>query len=275
MARAAGITDKQLRSRDVARLSRDTNLPAALVHELPVRIEAVLLSAPAGAVVSHATAAALWGLSIPLQPDEPRVHLTVTTGSAVRARRDRCIHRSPLTPDDVTRRLDLALTTPERTWCDLAAVLTPPALLAVTDQLLAFWCTREGLSAQLSRHPSRRGSARGRSVLAVADGRAESPMESVLRWMLHEAGLPAPVLQFVVRSAAGEFLGRADLAWPDRRLIVEFDGDVHRERRTFVKDLRRQNGLVAEGWTVLRFTSADLFGRPQEVLAQIRRALTG
>jgi len=54
---------------------------------------------------------------------------------------------------------------------------------------------------------------------------------------------------------------------------VEFDGDVHRRRDVLVKDARRQNRLVAAGWTVLRFTSADVLARPDEVLAQIRRAL--
>jgi very-short-patch-repair endonuclease len=54
---------------------------------------------------------------------------------------------------------------------------------------------------------------------------------------------------------------------------VEFDGNVHRERAVFVNDVRRQNALVAAGWTVLRFTSADVLGRPDDVVAQIRRAL--
>jgi very-short-patch-repair endonuclease len=107
----------------------------------------------------------------------------------------------------------------------------------------------------------------------VGDPRAESPMESVLRWIVHEAGLPAPDLQYDVRDEAGGFLGRADLAWPDRRVLVEFDGDVHRDRDVFVNDLRRQNRLVAAGWTVLRFTSADVLGRAHEVVVQIRRAL--
>jgi hypothetical protein len=53
----------------------------------------------------------------------------------------------------------------------------------------------------------------------------------------------------------------------------EFDGDVHRDRDVFVADVRRQNALVAAGWTVLRFTSADVVGRPHEVVAAIRRAL--
>ncbi len=101
-----------------------------------------------------------------------------------------------------------------------------------------------------------------REVLPVADALAGSPMESVLRWLIHEAALAAPVLQHVVDGAGGEFLGRVDLAWPERRVLIEFDGNVHRERRVFVADLRRQNGLVLAGWVVLRFSSADVVGRP-------------
>jgi len=63
----------------------------------------------------------------------------------------------------------------------------------------------------------------------------------VLRWLIHEAGLAAPELQFEVRDSKSGFLGRADLAWPARKVIVEGDGDVHRQRGVFVKDARRQN----------------------------------
>ncbi|RBY82635.1 endonuclease domain-containing protein [Blastococcus sp. TF02A-26] len=73
--------------------------------------------------------------------------------------------------------------------------------------------------------------------------------------------------------ASGEWLGEVDLAWPDQRVLVEFDGEVHRDRRVFVRDLRRQNRLVLAGWTTLRFSSADVLGRPREVVAAIRAAL--
>jgi very-short-patch-repair endonuclease len=96
-------------------------------------------------------------------------------------------------------------------------------------------------------------------------------MESVLRWLLHAAGVPAPVLQQQISTPSGRF--RADLAWPEQQVLVEFDGDLHRERETFVRDLRRQNALVAAGWTVLRFSSADVLGRAEEVVAQVLRAL--
>ncbi len=56
-------------------------------------------------------------------------------------------------------------------------------------------------------------------------------------------------------------------------MVVEFDGDLHRERDVFVQDLHRQNRSVAAGWTVLRFTSADVLGRPDDVVVAIRAAL--
>ncbi len=146
-------------------------------------------------------------------------------------------------------------------------------MLAATDQIVNGLASRRELQEELARRPRGRGCARARLVLPVADPLAESPMESVLRWLIHDACLPMPALQFPVRDARGVVLAAADMAWPERKVLVEFDGDVHRERKTFVNDRRRQNRLVAAGWIILRFTSADVYGDPEGVLAQIRSAL--
>jgi very-short-patch-repair endonuclease len=98
-------------------------------------------------------------------------------------------------------------------------------------------------------------------------------MESVVRWLFHAGGLPAPRLQYEVRNAAGNVVARADFAWPEQRVLVEFDGDVHRERDVFVKDVRRQNLVVAAGWTLLRYTSADALGRAEDMVEEVRHAL--
>ena len=265
---AAGLGERALRHPGVRRLSRDTYVPRTLLDDVVTRVTAVLLTAPVGAFASHRTAAELWGLEIPLQPRDLRVHLTVGPGSAVRARADRCLHRTARVPGDVTETRGLPLATPQRTWRDLAGVLEPPALLAVTDQLLRSHCTREELAEALARRPGGRGAKRARDVLPVADPLAGSPMESVLRWLLHEAGIPAPVLQYRIVASNGSW-AEADMAWPEQRLVVEFDGDVHRERDVFVRDLRRQNRLVLGEWTVLRYSSADVLGRPDAVVAEI------
>lgn len=272
-ARAEGLTDWHLRHRGVRRSSRDTYLPLDKAADLLQRVHAVLLGAPAGALVSHQTAASLFGLQIPLAPEEVRVHLTVPPPTRVRHRADRRIHVSTVPATQIQRRAGLELTSPGRTWLDLAAHLPPAALLAVTDQMLGRQYPRTGFDRVLASAPGVRGKRIARAVLDVAHPLAGSPMESVLRWLIHEAGLPAPVLQHIVGDSDGRSIGRVDLAWPDRRVLVEFDGNVHRERRVFVDDVRRQNGLVLAGWTVLRFTSADVLGRPEQVIAAIRAAL--
>ncbi|SDO22225.1 endonuclease domain-containing protein [Geodermatophilus sp. DSM 45219] len=274
-ARADGVTDWQLRHLEVVRSSRNTYLPATTADDVGTRVTAVLLGAPPSAVISHRTAAWSWGLQIPLVRDDGRVHLTVPPATRIRSRADRQVHCAVLPEWQVARRGGVALTSPGRTWRDLAARLPAAALLAVTDQMLARGYPPEAFQRVLDASRGQRGVRTAREVLAVADPLAGSPMESVLRWIVHEAALPPPVLQHVVRGGHGEFLGRVDLAWPERRVLIEFDGDGHRERRVFVDDLRRQNRLVLAGWVVLRFTSADLVGRPAWVVATIRRALAG
>lgn len=273
-AREAGLSDRQLQHPAVERLSRDTYLPRSLAAQPQGRLAAVLLTAPPGAVASHRTAAVLWGVEIPmLDPLDRRVDITVPQASRAESRADRRVYRCDLLPDEVTRRRSMPVTTAARTWRDLAGVLQPGPLLAVTDQMLALGVTHAQLQEQLDRRPTGRGSARARAVLPLGNRRAESPMESVLRWLIHEAGLPAPVVQYEMRDVTGRFLGRGDLAWPQYRVLVEFDGDVHRERRVFVQDLRRQNSLVVDRWTILRFSGADVYGRPTEVLSEIGRVL--
>lgn len=273
-AREAGLGVQELRHPHVVRLSRDTYLPKAMSGDLTARLAAVLMTSPPGAVVSHLSAADVWGLQLPVRDrSDQRVHLSVPGTSRAESRVDRRLYRADVPDDDVRRRAALPVTSPARTWRDLAAVLDPRALLAATDQLLNGLAGREELAEQLARRPTGRGCARARDVLPLGDARAESPMESVVRWLVLHAGIPAPELQYEIRDGLGAFIARADLAWPDRKVLVEFDGDVHRERDVFVRDLRRQNRLVAAGWTVLRFTSADVLGRPDEVLAEIRRAL--
>ena len=272
--RASGLNERELRHPDVVRLSRDTYLPRGLRGDLTTRLAAVLLTAPAGAVISHLSAADVWDLEIPFRDrSDDRVHLTVPAGSGADNRADRRLYRLPIRDLDVVRRRSVPVTTPARTWRDLAGILQPSALLAATDQILNGLASRQELADELARRPHGRGCARARLVLPIGNPLADSPMESVLRWLIHDGGLPMPRLQHPVHDAGGVVVAAADMAWPERKVLVEFDGDVHRERKTFVKDRRRQNRLVAAGWIILRFTSADVYGDPEGVLAQIRRAL--
>ncbi|MDR7382419.1 hypothetical protein [Promicromonospora iranensis] len=139
--------------------------------------------------------------------------------------------------------------------------------VAVMDDLLH---TRKATADDLARaHELARGH---RDVEAthpwwqLADGRAESPLESVARLACLDAGIPPDTLQLVVRDANGTFLGRIDLAWrlPDGSwLLVEIDGaEVHRAPQAVYRDRNRQNSLVSAGGSrLLRFTAKDLRSR--------------
>ena len=94
-------------------------------------------------------------------------------------------------------------------------------------------------------------------------------METRLRLELIKAGLPPPEVQTELRDISGRLLGRADLYYPDSRLVVEYDGENHRDR--LVSDLRRQNALVNAGYQILRFTAVDL-RTPASIVAQVKHA---
>jgi very-short-patch-repair endonuclease len=119
----------------------------------------------------------------------------------------------------------------------------------------------------------RRGRRAAAKALGLATGRAESALES-LAWVLwHVACLPTPLFQAVV-LCGGRFLGRVDFLWPEAMLVVEVDGlGKYAERGELQREKARQNALVAEGYTVLRFTWADVVHRPDAVLRQVRASL--
>jgi very-short-patch-repair endonuclease len=103
------------------------------------------------------------------------------------------------------------------------------------------------------------------------DPASESVMESHLRMLLILAGLPRPQSQAVLRDSDGRPLGRADLYYPEARLVIEYDGANHRER--LVDDDRRQNAIVGAGYSIRRFTAPYVLGAPQRVAAEVRAAL--
>ncbi len=109
---------------------------------------------------------------------------------------------------------------------------------------------------------------RGR-VADLAEPAAESPMETRLRLLLVLAGLPRPQVQVTLRDENGTFLGRADLLYPDQRLVIKYDGATHRE--SLAADNRRQNRLINAGFKILRFTASDLKG---DVAGIVRRAFS-
>jgi very-short-patch-repair endonuclease len=116
------------------------------------------------------------------------------------------------------------------------------------------------------------GSARFARVVSLVDGRAESPQESRLRVAMVLGGLPKPEVQWDIRDATG-FVARVDLAYPQWRIAIEYDGVWHAGADQLHPDRRRLNRLQAAGWTVLHVTSTrlrnDLDGLLNEIAGMI------
>ncbi|MFE6971077.1 hypothetical protein [Isoptericola sp. NPDC057653] len=100
--------------------------------------------------------------------------------------------------------------------------LHPLEGLVVADWALAHGLARDEAAAELRAGPRRHGAARGRLVLALADRGATPPWETWLRYVALRLGLPRPRTQFEVDTHAGRFY--VDLAWPEHRVLAEFDG---------------------------------------------------
>jgi very-short-patch-repair endonuclease len=228
---------------------------------------------PAGAAISGASAAYLHGADV-LERGEA-VEVTVPVHARVRPKPGVLVRYAELASGDVVLRDGVPVTTPVRTAFDLARWREPDVEAVVGVDALLTRCplTVSMIHAYGNCHSSWRRAAKLNHVLALAAPGAESPMESRLRLALVRGGLRAPVLQHQVRSDTGLFIARLDLAYPERRLGVEYDGGGHWDPTATKKDLLRQNALRAMGWSLLRFTDDDVRRHPARMLAQVRSAL--
>ncbi|RAO02925.1 uncharacterized protein GAR05_01204 [Micromonospora saelicesensis] len=162
---------------------------------------------------------------------------------------------------------------PGRAAWETAVWLDPIRAVTIVDSLLGQGLAdRETLAALAVRNADRPGARRARWVFDLADGGAESPPESQLRVRLVLGGLPRPAVQHPVRLPTGIVL-HPDLAWPQYRVAVEYDGKWHSDVEQLHRDRRRLHQLVAAGWLVLHVTSRRLHGEFPAVIREVRDAL--
>lgn len=240
----------------------------------PQTVHAACLAVGERGMGSHLTAAAVWGLATPapdaldiLTPLGPRVRL-----EGIRHHRSTNVH-----VDDITRRQCLPVTTVARTLVDVAKLFRPKALGHIVDDAERRRLVRLADLRRCHERLARSGRARATmaEVLASrAPGRDPGGSEREL-WVigaLQKAGLPIPVQQHRVRLQGRTYF--LDLAYPDLKIAIEFDGwDTHRTFRSFHGDRRRTRLLVAAGWIVIPVT-ARVSGTDLAVMsAQCWRAL--
>jgi very-short-patch-repair endonuclease len=220
-------------------------------------------------LLGFATAAELWGVSDE-HPD--RIHVVVPHRRRLLAPLPIALHRTPVPAHEVGERGGLPVTARSWTVLDLLGTLPARQVSRLADRAVQRgWLRPADVDARLREFPHRRGNPVLRRLQATLGDGAAAESERRLHRLLRAAGLTGWVPNYPV-WVDGELVAVVDVAVLERKLAIEVDGmahhvDVDRSRR----DRARQNDLVGLGWTVLRFTWADLVERPGYVTATIRR----
>ena len=222
------------------------------------------------AVLSHRSAAQIWGLWIPeftaievTTParDRGSRHTTSVQRHAVIA------HRRITPACDVSEVHGLPVTTLDRTWLDLATVLGIHDLVAAGDSALRTGAVPDALADRVAQGAGLRGIARARGAVGLLDARSRSRPESRIRTALRLAGLPAPQVNRPVFDGHGQWIGEPDLHYDEARLALEYNGKDHEGR--MIKDSVRVLDFQRARWKLLVYTAPHAFSRLDEVVDDV------
>ena len=225
---------------------------------------------PLRTVFTHLTAAQVLGLWLPPVPEGAPTFASVPQGVQPPRRRELRVSRISASFRPVVVR-GVRLAPPAEVLLACARDLGLLDLTVLLDCALRRRLVTAGEVAEVAAH-GRPGSPALREALAHADPRSESPWETVLR-VFHVLCEVPVVPQHEVYDEHGLFVARGDLWLEGTRTLHEYDGAVHRDRRTHIADLARERALANAGWTRRGYTSGDLLGRPGMMLQEADAAI--
>lgn len=285
---AAGVHPRRLASAEFHRPLPRHYTPASAPAPLEVMARVLCRTLLPHAVLSHATAAEVLGWPLPLRLLHARtgvLHCRVAPSAPRRAGPGVRVHR-PL-PRMIQRARGIPAASTGDVLCDIAPALTHDELVAVMDHIIGpcatgAFLTRESLGTAIAAMAGADGVARVRAALPEVRERVESPRETHLRLLLLREGFAEPEIDVHVRAEGCRAPYRLDLAYPEARIAIEYDGDWHRtDRDRFQRDRRKDDVLHEHGWRVVRVTAADLrdpralIARLEHLGAPRRTATTG
>jgi len=249
------------------------------------RIRAVVETRKHDPVISHQSAAALWG--IPLGGGTPRaVHVLARPASHARSKNGVFVHRTEFDWAEIVELDGVLVTSPARTLIDLARTVPFGDAVVALDHALnpdrvgpRALVYADELSEALARIGSARGLARAQRAIDFARPNAANPGESLSRVAIFELGFPDPELQCPHRNPRGGSYF-TDHEWEKYLVIGEFDGKGKYLKEEYLRgrtpgdvvyeEKIREDHLRAEGFTVVRWGWAELADR-----AMLRRILVG
>ena len=229
---------------------------------------------------SHTSAAELWNAPLPSQL-RGATHVTAMPGLSQPRARGVIGHQSKTGTSAI--RGGMPTSDAPTTFVELAGLLSLNELTAVGDFLIHDprvldpidirpHTTLAELHAALETN-SPRGIAKARQAIGRVRSGVESPMETALRLLLEDAGLPRAECGYLLHDAEGAEIGWFDLASPEWRTIAEYDGDQHRtSTRQYDLDITRFDRAAEAEWRVVRVRAAGL-SRPQTTVDRVTRAL--
>jgi very-short-patch-repair endonuclease len=222
-----------------------------------------------GALLSHRSAAALWGLA---RPRTLVIDVTAPAGrQGIRRREKIWIHRGRLHPEDRAVRAGIPVTTVARTLFDLAEFVSLKRLESAWEeadrlnllQLRAVEGVCERGYGRRALRPTRRLLAEARASTIT-----RSPLEDEFEAFCHAHHLPAPVFNTTVLGL------EVDALWPSQHLIVELDGFAfHRHHAAFQRDRARDAAIQVAGYRAIRLTHHRLDNEAATVAEELRALL--
>ncbi len=160
-------------------------------------------------------------------------------------------------------------------WAQCASILDVDDLIVMGDGLVARkhpLATLEQLAGEVSGHAGARGIRKLEKAFLEIRGGTDSAMETVLRLVLVRAGFPEPEVNGEIRNEYGVVIAHGDLVYREQRVVIEYDGEVHWERKQYISDIARLDDIMEVGWRVIRVDSS-LLARRATLLGKVRRAL--
>ncbi len=182
-------------------------------------------------------------------------------------------HRRQLVETDRQLVDGVPVTSPARTWRDLAAVLSLPDLVAAGDSVLRTTTSIGELTEVVRRTGGQRGARFARAALTMLDARSRSRPESHLRVALVVNGLPPFEVNEAVYRDEGGWLAEPDLSLAEAKIAIEYQGGDHAELVQMRRDLTRFTDLRTSGWNVLAYGPAETFARPWTAPNEVRALL--
>jgi hypothetical protein len=281
--------DRPYRGLRAMRVDDGADAPPGALQRIAITRAAVHFSAHmhVSEYFSHSTAAILWDLPLP-RLDDDLPHISVPG----RATRMRGVHGHQIS-QSLSRVVThpghgLRVADPATTWAMLGGTLRHPYdLVAVADAIVRVpripgprgrierdaWGSVTELANAIEAG-RRHGVAALRQALPRIRHGVASRMETWVRLLIVDAGLPEPVTDHDVYDREGRFVGCVDLAYPSLRIAIEYEGDQHRtDPRQWQRDIEKQERLADLGWRVIRVSRAHVFTDPESIARRVRAAI--